>query len=93
MFQYKFLHRTILTNTFLYKCRLVETELCVFCGETRETILHLFCDCNIVKNIWLKIYEQLQIRCEVLCGLSRRDILLGIENGMTSPFSIETVSG
>ena len=80
MFQYKFLHRTILTNTFLYKCRLVETELCAFCGETRETILHLFCDCNIVKNIWLKIYEQLQIRCGGLSGLSRRDILLGIEN-------------
>jgi hypothetical protein len=67
MFQYKFLHRTILTNTFLYKCRLVETELCAFCGETRETIL-------------LKIYEQLQIRCGGLSGLSRRDILLGIEN-------------
>jgi hypothetical protein len=80
MFQYKFLHRTILTNTFLYKCRLVETELCAFCWETRETILHLFCDCNIVKNIWLKIYEQLQIRCGGLSGLSRRDILLGIEN-------------
>ena len=63
MFQYKLLHRTIPTNTFLYKCRLVETEWCAFCGETRETILHLFCDCNIVKNIWLKIYEQLQIRC------------------------------
>jgi hypothetical protein len=51
----------------LYKCRLVETELCAFCGETRETIL-------------LKIYEQLQIRCGGLSGLSRRDILLGIEN-------------
>jgi hypothetical protein len=63
MFQHKLLHRTIPTNTFLYKCRLVETELCAFCGETRDTILHLFCDCNIVKNIWLKIYEQLQIRC------------------------------
>jgi hypothetical protein len=80
MFQYKLLHRMIPTNTFLYKCRLVETELCAFCGETRETILHLFCDCNIVKNIWLKIYEQLQIRCGGLSGLSGRDILLGIEN-------------
>jgi hypothetical protein len=77
MFQYKLLHRTIPTNTFLHKCRLVETELCAFCGETGETILHLFCDCNIVNNIWLKIYEQLQIGCG---GLSRRDILLGIEN-------------
>jgi hypothetical protein len=77
MFQYKLRHRTIPTNTFLYKSKLFETELCAFCGETRETILHLFCDSNIVNNIWLKIYEQLQIRCG---GLSRRDILLGIEN-------------
>jgi hypothetical protein len=34
----------------------------------------------MVKNIWFKIYEQLQIRCGGLSGLSRRDILLGIEN-------------
>jgi hypothetical protein len=54
MFQYKLLHRTIPTNTFLYKCRLVETELCAFCEETRETILHLFCDCNtfILRIYW-----------------------------------------
>ena len=50
MFQYKLLHRTIRTNKFVYTCRLVETELCAFCGETRETILHLFSDCNIVKK-------------------------------------------
>ena len=80
MFQCKLLHRTIPTNTFFHKCVLVETELCVFCGKTRETILHLFCVCNIVNNIWLKIYAQLQIRCEGFSGLSRRDILLGIIN-------------
>jgi hypothetical protein len=34
IFQYKLLHRTILSNTFLYKCRIVESELCAFCGET-----------------------------------------------------------
>jgi hypothetical protein len=51
MFQYKLLHRTIPTNTFLYTCRLVETDLCAFCGET---IMHLFGDCNIVKTSGLK---------------------------------------
>jgi hypothetical protein len=56
----------------------VETELCAFCGETRETILHLFCDCSIVKNTWLKLYERLQIKCGGLSGLFGRDILLGI---------------
>jgi hypothetical protein len=55
VFQYKLLHRTIPANTFVYKCRIVETELCAFCGETRETILHLFCDCSIVNNSWIKI--------------------------------------
>ena len=34
MFQYKLLHGTIPTNTSFHKCSLVETELCVFCGET-----------------------------------------------------------
>ena len=39
MFQYKVIHRTSPTKTYLYKYRLVKTEMCVFCGET---ILHLF---------------------------------------------------
>ena len=30
MFQYKVIHRTSPTNTYLYKCRLVKTEMCVF---------------------------------------------------------------
>ena len=34
MFQYKVIHRTSPTNTYVYKCRLVKTEMCVFCGET-----------------------------------------------------------
>ena len=67
MFQYKLLHRTIPTNTFLHKCKLVETELCAFCGETKETILHLFCDSNIVNNIWLKYMSN----CRSGVGVSR----------------------
>jgi len=47
MFQYKLLHKTIPTNTVLHKSGLFETELCVFCDETKETILHPFCACNI----------------------------------------------
>jgi hypothetical protein len=58
----------------LHKCSLVETELCVFCGET--SLLWL----QHSKKHLAKIYEQLQIRCGGLSGLSGRDILLGIEN-------------
>jgi hypothetical protein len=33
-FQYKLVHRILITNSFLYKCGLKETELCTFCTET-----------------------------------------------------------
>jgi hypothetical protein len=36
-FQYKLIHRILITNSFLYKCGLKETELCTFCTETKES--------------------------------------------------------
>jgi len=42
VFQYKILHRILSTNSLLFKCKLKETQLCNFCNETKETILHLF---------------------------------------------------
>ena len=41
-FQFKFLHRKIATNSFLYKIKLSETNLCCFCQTAQETLLHLF---------------------------------------------------
>jgi hypothetical protein len=33
-FQYKLIHRILITNSFLHKCGLKEIELCTFCAET-----------------------------------------------------------
>jgi hypothetical protein len=41
-FQFKLLHIILPVNSFLYKCGLKETELCTFCMETKENLLHLF---------------------------------------------------
>jgi len=43
--QFKLLHRILPVNSFLYKCGLQETELCTFCTETKENMLHLFWNC------------------------------------------------
>ena len=43
-FQFKFLHRIIATNSFLYKIKLKDTHLCTFCKANDETIEHLFFD-------------------------------------------------
>ena len=39
---YKTLHRIVYANSLLLKCKLKETELCNFCNEIKETILHIF---------------------------------------------------
>ena len=49
-FQYKLIHRILITNSFLYKCGLKETEFCTFCTETKESLVHIFWECNYVWN-------------------------------------------
>ena len=60
-FQYKINNRILYTNDKLYKFRLVDTELCSFCMETKETLLHHLWECHYVKTVWIRvIFEQLQ---------------------------------
>jgi hypothetical protein len=46
----------------MLKCKIKETQLRVyyFCNETKETILHLFWEYNIVKSLWFEIAEILK---------------------------------
>jgi hypothetical protein len=52
-FQYKINLRILFTNERLMKCNLSETEMCSFCFETRESLVHLFFHCPHVSLIWL----------------------------------------
>ena len=38
----EFLHRRIAANSFLFKIKLSESNLCFFCQTAQETLLHLF---------------------------------------------------
>jgi hypothetical protein len=53
-------YRILSTNSLLIKCKLKETQLCNFCNETKETILHLFWECNIVKSLLLEMADILK---------------------------------
>ena len=41
VFDFKFLHRRLATNTFLKKLGLVDDEVCNFCHSERESLYHL----------------------------------------------------
>ena len=64
-FHFKLFHRIIFTNSRLFKCRLIETELCTFCNEQRETLLHLFYDCSHVRTFLLQLQELLRTKCNI----------------------------
>ena len=83
IFQYKILNRILSTNNYLMKCNLKETSLCTFCNETRETLIHIFWDCSIVKSLWLEFADFVFSECNLTFPVSAKNIILGSENSNT----------
>ena len=54
-FQFKFFHRTIAANSFLYKITFSETNPCCFCQTAQETLLHLFWECPTTRGFWRSV--------------------------------------
>ena len=81
-FQYRITNNIIATNSFLYKIKIKNEDLCTFCKSNVETICHLFCQCIYVKSFWKKV-ERLLTDNNRICvennGLTDFVILLGFE--------------
>ena len=59
VFQFKLLHRRIATNNYLSKIGLSSTDICSFCKEKVETLIHLFWECSRVQIFWQKVQSWL----------------------------------
>ena len=55
-FQFKFLHRRIATNSFLFKIGISESALCYLCKTDKETLIHLFWECSVTKTFWGRVH-------------------------------------
>ena len=55
VFQFKFLHRKLAMNCFLFKIGIKSNDQCSFCKESSETLLLLFSECPFVKSFWNEI--------------------------------------
>ena len=51
-FQYRLLRKAISTNIHLKHWKIKESDSCSFCKSTRETIRHLFVDCEKIQKLW-----------------------------------------
>jgi hypothetical protein len=78
-FQYRVLHRIITTNRFLHIVKIADNDLCSFCNNTSETIVHLFVECDCVLDVWLELHKWLVSNGFThLNQFSKKDIILGI---------------
>ena len=55
-FQFKFIHRRIATNSFLFKIKVSDTDLCCFCQKAQETLIHLFWDSPVTNAFWKTVH-------------------------------------
>ena len=57
-FQFKLLHRRIVTNSFSHKIAIKNRNNCTFCEVERETLFHLFWSCRVVSTKFLENWKQ-----------------------------------
>ena len=76
----KFLHRRIATNSFLFKITFSDTDLCCFCKNAQETLIHFFWDCPVTK-VFLKNIQNFLISVNLIqtSHILRKTVCLGLD--------------
>jgi len=78
-FQYLLLHRAIVTNDYLFKCKIKDTDRCYFCSQYTESLEHLFWDCIHIKHLWSDFATTLKPFVDITSMLVKRTAMLGCE--------------
>ena len=60
IFQFKFLYRSLPTNSFLFKIVIKDNDLCTFCQEETDTLLHLSRQCKVTSLFWGTFFQGLK---------------------------------
>ena len=58
-FQFKLLHRHLATNDFLKKIGIRPGDLCTFCRDGEESLIHLFWSCRETNRFWKNFQDWL----------------------------------
>ena len=74
-FQYRLNQRAIVTKVDLHKWGIMADNLCTFCSEEKETLIHLFVECKKVKELWSKIAQFVTIRYGIVPKIDATSII------------------
>ena len=54
-FQYKSIYNILATQSYLFNLKITDSSICGICGNSVETIQHLFTQCNPVQELWSNV--------------------------------------
>ena len=75
--QYRILYNVLPTRDFLYKIKMIDNNLCVFCHSYPETVMHLFCECDKVIDLWHNVKQWLNNKAGININFDNSVKLLG----------------
>ena len=77
-FQYRLLHKAIVTNVHLYKWKLRSSPECEFCELFNKTLEHLFFQCEKVQNLWKEVEKFAKELCpDSVCDFTLEKTIFG----------------
>ena len=86
-FQYRINHRILGTNYLLKKMNLIQDEMCTFCNNGAETIMHLFWTCQISKDFFARLLNHINNKCNTpITEWTAKDIIFG-SNKLDKPIN------
>ena len=74
LFQFKVLHRYLMTNKFLHKIGLVPSFLCTFCKRESESNEHFLIECDYSNKFWQDLinwFSTIDMKVEVLSEIDK----------------------
>ena len=74
-FQYRLLNRALVLNTHLYRWNILADNQCSLCYSSKETLRHLFYDCELVYDIWRKVYNFIKSICQAEYELTYYNVI------------------
>ena len=84
-FQYKINNKILVTNSFLFKIKKINSNGCSYCNEYGETIKHLFLNCSKLKDFWNSLQDWLRNNCNIILNLDIKSLIFSSQK----PRSIE----
>ena len=75
-FQWKIVHGILITNVHLKQYGILDSDVCTFCKKTKGTSPHLFYECPVTKQLWVKLINWLSPELQIQNRIDVRYFLI-----------------